>query len=112
MHPLKQVSPETKSSRGRRRAFSGSQQQGVAEGWTPVTLPGSRSMACRERDEQGLGRPMLLPEGGVGEPMAIRQTMAAWESDRSIVLGDGRADHTPRQTAAAAGQGEGSDGVA
>ena len=52
-------------------------------------------MACMERGTQELGRPLLPPcLGRVGRTNRKKANRrVAGESDRSIVLGDGRADH-------------------
>jgi hypothetical protein len=58
------------------------------------SLPGSKSVARTDRGTQGLGRP---------RPASVTRTSAlerkrgrvrpSWESDCSILLGDGKADH-------------------
>jgi len=46
-----------------------------------------------ERGTQELGRPVPLPGNGVAELIGIGKATVVRESDRSIVLGDGKADH-------------------
>ena len=70
--------------------------EGIAYGEMPEGLPGFESVARMERNVENLGDPCRSRcRFGAGRAVQLYggQPMAAWESDRFIVLGDGRAVH-------------------
>ena len=91
-------------NRRRRCELRGSQQEGIEQDEMPESLSGSEIAAHTERNTQELGRPrpFLREEVRDARPQRKGVTMAAWESDRLVVLG-GRESRS---------HGEGDDGVA
>ena len=63
-------------------------------GKIPEGLPGSESVACRERSVRNLGDPATSPKkrGKTHQPKEER-LKGGRESDHHIVLRDGRTDH-------------------
>ena len=72
----------------------GSRKEDIDRDEMSENLSGSKLMARMERGRQELGRPrpLLRNEVEVANEKKV-PSMAVWESDRSIVLGDGRAVH-------------------
>jgi len=91
-HSPKRFSLDTYLCRWRRRSIVGSLHRRIDIGEILEGLPGSKSVARRKRDAKNLGGPVVSPQGRVYQPTE-GHLMGDGESDRSIVLRGGSADH-------------------
>ena len=98
--PRKQFSP-VRGMRCRRRRFerTGSPHGIRCNGESGLGLPGFEAVACIQRSDRELGRPVCLPVRGRIRQLTEGDPMGGQESDPLIVLGDGRADHMGKRWA-------------